>query len=120
LDYFNTEEKCIEYLAKVRWNDGVECPYCANDKAYRLKSGRKNWKCSKCRKQFSVRVGTIFEDSKILRKWFVATYLIAAHKKGISSHQSGRDIKVSQKTAWYMLQRIRQSFELAQEVFHKG
>lgn len=118
LDYFNTEEKCIDYLAKVKWNGGVECPYCANDKAYRLTTGRKNWKCSKCRKQFSVRVGTMFEDSRIsLRKWFVAIYLIAAHKKGISSHQLAKDIKVTQKTAWFMLSRIRTSFEPTKEVF---
>ncbi|MFG6685223.1 transposase [Mariniflexile sp. HNIBRBA6329] len=83
LDYFNTEEKCIDYLAKVKWNGSAQCPYCASDKAYRLKTGGKNWKCNKCRKQFSVRVGTIFEDSRIeLRKWFVAIYLITAHKKG--------------------------------------
>ncbi|AKA35634.1 IS1595 family transposase [Flagellimonas lutaonensis] len=120
LDYFSTEEKCIEYLAKVRWNGGVECPYCANDKAYRLRTGRKNWKCSKCRKQFSVRVGTIFEDSKIsLRKWFVAIYLVAAHKKGISSHQLAKDIKVTQKSSWYMLQRIRESFEPEKKVFDR-
>lgn len=118
LDYFNTEEKCIEYLAKVRWEGGVECPHCENDKAYRLSTGRKNWKCSKCRKQFSVRVGTIFEDSKVsLRKWFVAIYLISAHKKGISSHQLAKDIKVTQKTSWYMLQRIRESYEPSSEVF---
>jgi len=118
LDYFNTEEKCIDYLAKVKWNGGDECPYCANDKVYRLKTGRKNWKCSKCRKQFSVRVGTMFEDSKVsLRKWFVAIYLIAAHKKGISSHQLAKDIKVTQKTAWFMLQRIRGSFEPTDEMF---
>ena len=105
-------------MALVRWNGGVGCPYCSNDRAYGLSICRKNWKCSKCRKQFSVRVGTIFEDSKIpLRKWFVATYLLAAHKKGVSSHQLAKDIKISQKSAWYMLQRIRQSFEPSEEVF---
>lgn len=118
LDYFDTEDACIDYLAKVRWNGVAECPYCANEKTYRLNGGRKNWKCASCRKQFSVRVGTIFEDSKIsLRKWFVAVYLISAHKKGISSHQLARDIKVTQKTAWYMLQRIRTSYAPKKEVF---
>ena len=118
LDYFNTEEKCIEYLAKVRWNGGVECPYCASDKAYRLTTGRKNWKCNKCRKQFSIRVGTMFEDSKIpLRKWFVAIYLVVAHKKGISSHQLAKDIKVTQKTAFFVLHRIRTVFEPTEEKF---
>lgn len=64
LDYFNTEEKCIDYLAKVRWNGEAQCPHCGNHKVYRLKTGRKNWKCSSCRKQFSVRVGKMFENSK--------------------------------------------------------
>ena len=118
IDHFNTEEKCIEYLAKVRWNGGDQCPYCGNDKVYRLKTGRKNWKCASCRKQYSVRVGTIFEDSKIpLKKWFIAIYLISAHKKGISSHQLARDLKVSQKTSWHMLHRIREAYEPENEVF---
>ena len=118
LDYFNTEEKCIDYLAKVRWNGVAECPYCANEKTYRMTKGRKNWKCASCRKQFSVRVGTIFEDSKIsLRKWFVAIYLISAHKKGISSHQLAKDIKVTQKTAFYILHRVREAYEPSTEQF---
>ncbi len=112
LDYFSDEQTCIEYLAKVRWNGQAQCPYCANEKTYRLSTGRKNWKCASCRKQFSVRVGTIFHDSKVsLRKWFVAIYLISAHKKGISSHQLAKDIKVTQKTAFYMLHRVREAYE---------
>ncbi len=113
LDYFNTEEKCVDYLATLRWNGKPECPYCGHDKVYELnvKGRGKRYKCAKCRKQASVRVGTIFEESKIpLRKWFVAVYLITAHKKGISSHQLGRDLKVTQKTAWFLLQRIRETY----------
>lgn len=111
VEFFSTEEKCVQYLATLRWNGVVECPYCANDTCYELKGKNKRFKCAKCRKQFSVRVGTIFEDSKIpLRKWFFATYLFTAHKKGISSHQLARDLKITQKTAWFMLQRIREAF----------
>jgi transposase-like protein len=113
LDYFGTEHKCVDYLAQLRWNGEPECPYCSHNHTYELNvSGReKRWKCAKCRKQFSVRVGTIFEESKIsLRKWFVATYLDTAHKKGISSHQLSRDLKITQKTAWFMLHRIRTTF----------
>ena len=114
LDHFNTETKCIDYLAKLRWNNEVGCPYCSHDNCYVLnvKNRPKRWKCAKCRKQFSVTVGTIFEESKIsLKKWFVAIYLNSAHKKGISSYQLSRDIKVSQKSSWFMLQRIREIYK---------
>jgi len=111
VEYFNTEEKCERYLATLRWNGIPACPYCLHDVVYILNGKNKRFKCAKCRKQFSVRVGTIFEDSKIsLRKWFFAVYLFTAHKKGISSHQLARDLKITQKTAWFMLQRIRQAF----------
>ena len=111
VEFFSTEEKCVQYLATLRWNGVVECPYCSHDHCYLLTGKNKRFKCAKCRKQFSVRVGTIFEDSKIsLRKWFFATYLFTAHKKGVSSHQLARDLKVTQKTAWFMLQRIREAF----------
>lgn len=104
------EKDCREYLAKQRWNDKPVCPYCGCEKIYRIEE-RDRYKCgnSKCYKKFSVTVGTIFEASKIpLMKWFTAVYLSTAHKKGISSYQLGRDIQVSQKTAWFMLHRIRE------------
>jgi transposase-like protein len=111
VEYFSTEEKCVQYLATLRWNGVPECPYCSHDVVYVLTGKNKRFKCAKCRKQFSVRVGTIFEDSKIpLRKWFFATYLFTAHKKGVSSHQLARDLKITQKSAWFMLQRIREAF----------
>jgi transposase-like protein len=111
VEFFSTEEKCVQYLATLRWNGVVECQYCGHDECYVLNGKNKRFKCAKCRKQFSVRVGTIFEDSKIpLRKWFFAVYLFTAHKKGISSHQLARDLKITQKTAWFMLQRIRETF----------
>jgi transposase-like protein len=111
VSYFDTEERCIQYLAQLRWNGQAQCPYCEHPHAYELKGKTRRWKCASCRQQFSVRVGTIFEDSKIaLRKWFFAIYLVTAHKKGISSHQLARDLKITQKTAWFMLQRIRLAF----------
>lgn len=110
--YFKDEQTCREYLATIRWNGQPVCPYkeCGHDKVFKFSNG-KVYKCAKCRKQFSVRVGTIFEDSKIpLQKWFASIYLITSHKKGISSLQLHRDIGVTQKTAWYMLHRVRHTF----------
>lgn len=106
---FSSELSCIKHLANLRWNGKPKCPYCKHDKVYVFTSGKK-FKCASCRKIFSVRVGTIFEDSKIsLKKWFIAIYLEANHKKGISSHQLHRDVGVTQKTAWFMLHRIREA-----------
>src|SRR5476651_664742 len=89
--YFKDEQICRNYLETIRWNGNIICPYadCKHDHVMKFGNG-KVYKCSKCRKQFSVRVGTIFEDSKIsLQKWFAAIYLITSHKKGISSLQLG-------------------------------
>lgn len=104
---FPDEESCLLYLKKSRWADGEYCPHCGNKKLYTFKDG-KTYKCAACRKRFSVKVGTIFEDSKIpLQTWFMAIYLITAHKKGISSVQLSKDLNVTQKTAWFMLHRLR-------------
>jgi len=105
---FPTEKSCHKFLANHRWGDNVACPHCqSTEKIYRIES-RNLYKCGKCVKQFSVKVGTIFEDSALpLQKWFMAIYLITAHRKGVSSLQLSRDIGVTQKTAWFMLHRIR-------------
>lgn len=109
LEYFAEESTCREHLEQIRWNGQLVCPYkdCKHNHVFRYTDG-KRYKCSKCKRQYSVKVGTIFEDSKIpLKKWYAAIYLILSHKKGISSHQLGRDISVTQKTAWFMLHRVR-------------
>ena len=106
-----TENQCWEYLVSQRWPDGKPvCPYCGSGHIYRVKE-RQRFKCGNpdCYKKFSVTVGTIFEASKMpLFKWLTAVYLATAHKKGISSYQLGRDIGISQKSAWFMLHRIRE------------
>ena len=112
LSYFKNETICKSYLEKIRWSNKLKCAYadCQHDKVYKCK-GR--YKCGKCERIYSVKVGTIFEDTKIsLQKWYAAIYLVTSHKKGISSIQLHRDIGVTQKTAWFMLQRIRISFGL--------
>ncbi len=106
--HFDSEAKCAEYLAQKRWNGNPVCPKCGHTSVYTLKGKTQRYKCAGCREQFSVRVGTIFEASPIkLQTWFLAVYLVTAHKKGISSLQLSRDLNVTQKTAWFMLHRIR-------------
>lgn len=111
LEYFSTEEICRKHLEETRWGDEPECPHCGHKKIYKFKDG-KRFKCSGCKKQFTVKVGTLFENSKVsLKKWFMAIYLNLASRKGISSMQLARQIKVTQTTAWFMLQRIRFSMD---------
>jgi transposase-like protein len=110
---FSTEEYCREFLIRQRWNGKPQCPYCGCDKSYKIENG-KRFKCgnSECYKKYSVTVGTIFHASNIpLTTWFPAMYLITAHKKGISSIQLAKDLGVSQKTAWFMNHRIRESLK---------
>lgn len=120
--YFKDNQTCKEFLINQRWRDGdYICPYCGHHHCYRRGDG--NFRCPACLKNFSVLVGTIFENTKIsLIKWFMAMYLITSHKKGISSHQLSRDIVVTQKSAWYILHKVRTLFsqdaktELREEV----
>src|SRR5688572_21053633 len=109
LDKFPTENHCIKYLEQARWPDIVISPFDTNSRVYKC-AGFK-YKCKNTGKYFNVRTGTIFDNSKIdLKKWFIAIYLHTSHKKGISSHQLARDLAVTQKTAWFILHRIRYAF----------
>lgn len=108
---FPDEQSCIDHLRSIRWRDGAFCPHCGSFKVYHFSDNRTH-KCGDCRKRFSIKVGTIFEDSKIgLHKWFMAIYLLTSHKKGIASTQLARDIAVTQKTAWFMTHRLRHAAE---------
>ena len=106
-DFFSSEELCKKTIAQERWGeDGVVCPYCGSASCHKCSDGR--YICKGCQRKFSVLVGTIFENTKIsLRKWFMAMYLLSSHKKGISSCQLARDINVTQKTAWFLLHKLR-------------
>ncbi len=106
--YFTDPERAFAFaVSSLRWPDGVFCPFC-NSAENSFISTRKLWKCKGCKKQFSVRVGTIFEDSPIgLDKWFVAIWMTANCKNGVSSYELHRAIGVTQKTAWFMLHRVR-------------
>lgn len=108
---FPTEQSCRDFLEEMRWHGRIICTHCGHDRINKYSNG-KTYFCVKCRKQFTVKVGTIFEDSALpLQKWFFAMYLMTAHKKGVSSHQLSRDIGVTQKTAWHMEQRIRNAMK---------
>jgi transposase-like protein len=100
-----TEQHCVAFFESVRWNKTPQSPFDYESKVYKCKYG---YKCKSTGKYFNVLTGTIFENSKVpLSKWFMAIWLLTTRKKGISSLQLSRDINVTQKTAWYMLQRIR-------------
>ena len=97
----------IDQFTAIRWKNGAFCPHCQSAKVYHF-SDQRTHKCGECRKRFSIKVGTIFEDSKIpLRSWMLAVWLITSHKKGIASTQLAKDIGVTQKTAWFMTHRLR-------------
>jgi len=106
--YFSDPDVALAFVAKLRWTDGQPvCPSCQGTE-HSFLTTRRIWKCRACKRQFSVKVGTIFEDSPIgFDKWLPALWLIANSKNGISSHELGRALDVCQKTAWFMLHRIR-------------
>ncbi|MDQ3697769.1 MAG: IS1595 family transposase [Gemmatimonadota bacterium] len=105
--FFADPDASLAFMVQLRWASGVVCPRCNTDTPSYLRS-RRIWKCRGCRKQFSVKVGTIFEDSPLgLDKWLPALWLIANAKNGISSYELGRALGVTQKTGWFMLHRIR-------------
>jgi transposase-like protein len=107
--YFSDPDRCFEYAKKMRWPDGnVVCPRCNAAKNSFIKT-RKLWFCYACKRQFTIKVKTIMEDSPItLDKWMTAFWLLANAKNGISSHELGRALGVTQTTAWFMLQRVRE------------
>ena len=108
--YFANSDNCIDYLAFRRWPDGkVICPGCGSDRVS-FNAQRRTWKCSThhAKREFSIKVGTIMEDSAIpLNKWLTTMWLVTNCKNGVSSYEIARDVKVSQKSAWFMLHRIR-------------
>jgi transposase-like protein len=107
--YFSDPDRAFQYALALRWPDGVvSCPRCGSQKHSFIKT-RRIWRCSGCKKQFSLKVGTIFEDSAIpLDKWMVAFWMMVNCKNGVSSYEMARTIGVTQKSAWFMLHRIRE------------
>jgi len=113
VSYFSDRDRSLILLSKLRWPDGIECPTCSSKKVSFL-STRRLWKCSQKhdRRQFSIKVGSIFEDSPLgLDKWMVAMWQIVNCKNGVSSYEVGRALNVTQPTAWFMLHRIRKAMQ---------
>src|SRR4051812_11284754 len=107
ITYFADPDVALQFLQFLRWPEGVTCAHCEAKDPMFLKT-RRIWKCKVCRKQFSVKLGTIFEDSPLgLDKWLPAIWMLANSKNGISSYEVARGLGVTQKTAWFMLGRIR-------------
>jgi transposase-like protein len=106
--HFSDENVCIDTVANLRWPDGIPtCPKCVGKDHYYLAT-QKRWKCKKCGRQFSVKVGTIFEDSPIpLDKWLTALWMLVNCRNGISSYEVARDLGITQKSAWFVLHRLR-------------
>lgn len=110
--YFSDTQRCFEYAVKLRWPDGkVKCPRCDGEKHSFIKT-RRVWFCYDCKKQFTLKIGTVFEDSPItMDKWMTAFWMLSNCKNGISSMEVHRAIGVTQKTAWFMLHRIRKAMQ---------
>ena len=108
IQYFGDEQACINTMVRIRWSDGKpECPACGHKEHYYLAKQRR-FKCKECWKQFTVKVGTLLEDSPIpLSKWFPALWMLCNCKNGISSYELAKDLGITQKSAWFVLQRLR-------------
>jgi transposase-like protein len=105
--YFSDEQICIDTVAKLRWPNGPMCPACEKTDHYYLTT-QKRWKCKECGRQFSVKLGTIFEDSPIsLDKWLTALWMLVNCKNGVSSYEIARDLGITQKSAWFVMHRLR-------------
>ena len=106
---FPTEQSCIDHLEKLRWGGYVVSHFDSTSKVYKCKDNK--YRCKNTGKYFNVKTNTLFDNTKIpLRKWFAAIWLVTCHKKGVSSLQLSRDLDITQKSAWFMLQRIRNCF----------
>ena len=107
IQYFSDEQVCVDTFASLRWPDGPECPDCRTKNPYYIKT-QKRWKCRECRRQFSVKLNSVFEDSPIpLQKWLPALWMLCNCKNGVSSYELAKDLGIHQKSAWFVLHRLR-------------
>lgn len=115
INAFPDEQTCIDHLTTLRWDCNVVSPFDPTSKVYNCKGNK--YKCKNTGKYFNVRTNTMFDNTKIkLHKWLLGIFLVTSHKKGISSLQLGRDLGITQKSAWFMLQRIRACFNMDDDI----
>ena len=106
---FPDENTCREFIVQERWDGDPVCPHCGHDKVYEI-SGGMSYKCANCKERFSVRTGTIMENSRLpLQTWLLAIYMMTTARKGISSIQFAKELGVTQKTSWFLANRIREA-----------
>lgn len=111
IERFGDDQKCRNYLERLRWKDGVRCPKCGSQKISSILK-RDQFDCDSCRYQFSVTAGTIFHDTHLpLTKWFLATFILCQSRKGVSANQLKRMLGINYRTAWYLAHRIRHAVE---------
>jgi transposase-like protein len=111
IKYFADRDNALAFMVQIHWPEGITCPWCESTE-HSFLATRRVWKCKECRKQFSAKAGTIFEDSPIgLDKWFPALWMVVNMKNGISSYEMGKALGVTQKTAWFMNHRIRKAMQ---------
>ena len=115
--YYSDEQVCIDAVASLRWSDGKPvCPKCGTvegERKHYWLNTQKRWKCYSCRKQFSVKVDSVFEDSPLgLDKWLIALWMLCNCKNGVSSHEIARELGIAQKSAWHLLHRLRLAFQI--------
>ena len=109
--YFADQEKAHKFATLLRWPNGIECPRCASKEHSHI-STRRIWFCKGCKKQFTVKVGSIFEDSPLgMDKWMLAVWLIVTRKNGISSYETASYLKITQKSAWHLMHRVRKAMQ---------
>jgi len=114
MEAFPDEQSCIDYLEEIRWHDGVVSPFDEDSKVYKCKDNK--YYCKNTGKYFNVRTQTLYEGTKIsLRSWFIAIWQFNTHKKGISSYQLSRELGITQKTAWFLLHRIRMCYGVPED-----
>jgi transposase-like protein len=105
--YFTNQDVCVQFMASLRWPDGIACPRCGHGETSFVKT-RRLWQCKGCRKQFTIKTGSVMEDSPIgLDKWLPAIWMIVNAKNGVSSYEISRALGITQKSAWFLLHRIR-------------
>lgn len=113
-EQFGTEEQCLDYLTKRRFKEGLFCPHCDNKHIY-IFSDNRTYKCSSCKKKFNVKTKTIYQASKIpLTSWFLAEYYVMIDKNKITSVELAKRLGITQKTSWFMIQRIKEDYKIRQ------